>query len=184
MQYEMFDFFTGLQDPRRSQGQRHKLNDILTIVVMAILSGVQGIKGFARFAASNKEELCELLKLKHGVPCFFTFRAVLSGLEEQLMAEQFTAWVKSYHPPLADPFIALDGKAVASTTKGGNTSLQNFISIVSAFGHQSGMVYGMRSFENNKSGEGAALRALVEQLGLKDKTFTMDALHTQKKLST
>jgi len=42
----------------------------------------------------------------------------------------------------------------------------------------------MKSFENGKSGEGQALRDLVEQLGLKDKVFTMDALHAQKKLST
>jgi DDE_Tnp_1-associated len=184
MQYEMFDFFSKLSDPRRGQGQRHKLNDILTMMIMAILSGAQGIKGFARFAASNKEELCETLKLKHGVPCFFTFRTIVNGLDEQLLAQKFTDWVKSYHPTLVDEFVALDGKAVSSTTSGGNTKLQNFISIVSAFGHESHMVYGMKSFENNKSGEGAALRSLVEQLGLKDKVFTMDALHAQKKLLT
>lgn len=180
MQYKMYDLFVDLPDPRRGQGQRHKLKDILTIVVMAILSGSQGLKGFARFAASNKEELTVLLGLKHGVPCFFTFRAVLTGINEELLAQRFAAWVKGYHPTPEDNFVALDGKAVAATTSGGNTRLQNFVSVVSAFGHQSGLVYGMRSFENGKSGESEALRLLVEQLGLKDKVFTMDALHTQK----
>jgi DDE_Tnp_1-associated len=180
MQYNMFDFFADLSDPRRGQGQRHKLQDVLTIIVMAILSGHQGIKGFARFAASNQQELTELFNLKHGVPCYFTFRSILASLDEQLLAQKFTAWVKSYHPPLADNFVALDGKAVTSTSSGGNTKLQNFISIVSAFGHQSGMVYGMKSFESSKSCEGSALRALVENLGLTGKVFTMDALHSQK----
>jgi len=176
----MFDFLSGLNDPRRGQGQRHRLQDVITIVVMAILSGCQGLKGFARFAASNREELTEILTLKHGVPCFFTIRAVLTGLDEQLLAQNFINWVKIYHPGLGDEFIALDGKAVSSTTSGGNTALQNFISVVSAFGHQSGMVYGMKSFENGKGGEPEALRTLVGQLGLSEKVFTMDAIHTKK----
>ena len=52
---------------------------------------------------------------------------------------------------------------------------------VNAFGHQSGLVYGMKSFENGKSGEAEALRTLIVQLGLSGKTFAMDALHCQKK---
>lgn len=182
MQYEMFNFFAALSDPRRGQGQRHKLQNVLTIVIMAIISGYQGLKGFARFAASNEEELTELLKLKHGVPCFFTIRAVLASLDEQLLAQQFTTWVKSYTPTTGDAFIALDGKAIKSTASGGNTGLQNFIAVVSAFGQNSGLVYGMKSYENGKSGEAEALRTLVAQLGLTDKVFTMDALHTKKNI--
>ena len=182
MGYKMFDFFSTLADPRRGQGQRHKLHHILAMVAMAILSGHQGLKGFARFAASNKKELVELFGLKHGVPCFYTFRSVLNGLDEQLLAQRFISWMKGYHLALGDQFVSLDGKAVASSVHGGNTNLQNFISVVSAFGHQSGIVYGMKSFENGKSGEAEALRSLVQQLGLSDKAFTMDALHTQKKL--
>jgi hypothetical protein len=179
MDYKLFDFFNSLKDPRRGQGQRHKFTDILTIIIMAILSGHQGLKGFAE---SNASELMSVLNLqKHGVPCYSTFRDLLCGLESQLFAEKFTAWVKSYHPEIVDEYIALDGKTVASTVSGSNTSTQNFISIVNAFGHQSELVYGMKSFESGKKGEVVALRELVEQLGLVDKVFTMDALHTKKK---
>jgi len=184
MEYKMFEFFDSLTDPRRRQGQRHKFSDVLIIVIMAILSGHQGLRGFARFAKSNVKELTEVLNLKHGVPCYFTFRSIFTGLEEQLLSAKFIQWVKSYLPDTADDFIALDGKAIKATTKGGNTNLQNFVSVVNAFGHRSKMVYGMKYFENGKSGEAEALRKLVEQLGLKDKVFTMDALHTQKKLLT
>ena len=148
---------------------------------MAIISGEQGLRGFSRFAASNESELTEILNLKHGIPCFFTFRAVLNGLEEQLLAQKFISWVKKYAPESQDDFIAIDGKAVSSTATEGKSELQNFVSVVSAFGHQSGLVYGMKSFENGKSGEAETLRQLVNQLGLKDKVFTMDALHVQKK---
>lgn len=179
MEYNLFNFFTELQDPRRGQGQRHRLEDVLLIVIMAILSGHQGLRGFSRFATSNSEELTNLLNLKYGVPCFFTIRAVLMGLNEDLLAEKFSTWLKAYHSE--DTFVALDGKAVRGTSSGGNSSTQNFVSVVSAFGHRSGLVFGMKAFENGKSGESEALRQLVERLGMQDKVFTMDALHSQKK---
>ena len=182
MDYNLRDYFQSLKDPRRAQGQRHSLENILTIVIMAILSGYQGLRGFARFASSNEDELVSLLNLKHGVPCYYTFHSLLSSLNEGIMADKFMDWMKVHHSTILDTCIALDGKAVRSTVKGGNSSAQNFSSIVSAFGHQSGLVYGMQSFENNKSGEIQALRDLVSKLGLKDKIYTVDALHTQKKL--
>lgn len=181
MVYQLPDFLAQLPDPRRGQGQRHKLADVLTIVLMAILSGHQGLRGFARFASSNKEELTRLLALKHGVPCFFTFRAVLWGLNQDLLAQKFAAWVQGYHPAVQDGFVALDGKAVQASSQGGQSALQNFVAVVSAFGHQSKLVYGMQAYQNGQSGEAEALRTLVQQLGLADRVLTMDALHAQKK---
>lgn len=183
MKYKLYEFLKSLEDPRRGQGQRHRLEDVLVIVLMSILSGHQGLRGFTRFAKANEEELTEIMNLKHGVPCYYTFRSVISGLDEQILANQFINWMKNYISQEADELIALDGKAIKSTTHGGNTKLQNFVSVVNAFGHQTGLVHGMESFQNGKSGEGQALRDLVEKLGFKGKTFTMDALHSQKKRS-
>jgi hypothetical protein len=181
MEYNIKEFIASLPDHRRGQGQRHKLGDVVTMVIMAILSGHQGLKGFARFAKSNEEELTRVLQLKHGVPCFFTFRSILKGLNEELLSKRFIAWVKTYDEEWKDDYISLDGKAVKSSVKGGNNSTQNFIAVVSAFGNRSGIVYGMKSYENKKSCEADTLRELVQRLGLKEKVFTMDALHSQKK---
>ena len=149
---------------------------------MAILSGHQGLKGFARFAKSNSAELAEALNLRHGVPSFGTIRSVLLFLDERLLAAAFMTWVRGYHASFSDDSIALDGKLLRSTGEGLNTSKQSFVSVVSAFGHQSGLIYGMLSFANGKSGEAEVLRSLVKQLGLTDKILTMDAMHAQKKL--
>ena len=184
MQYELIEFFNSVKDPRRKQGQRHSFQNLLTIIIMAILSGHQGLRGFNRFAIANAKELNQVLDLKYGIPSYSTFQALLTELDDQLLASKFITWVKSFTSSSTDSFIALDGKAIKSSTNGGNTKLQNFVSVVSAFGQQSGLVYGMKSYENGKSSEGQALRDLVIQLGLKGKVFTMDALHTQKKRST
>lgn len=181
MNYRIFEFTGQIQDPRRKQGQRYSLESLLIIILMGILSGHQSIKGLARFAKSNEEELKECLCLKHGVPKYNTLRDLLLHLDADLLASCFSNWVAQYHPDWSDEFIAFDGKAVRSTVSGGNTSLQNFVAVVSAFGHSSGMVYGMESYENGKSAETQSLRDLIEKLGLKDKVFTMDALHAKKK---
>lgn len=148
---------------------------------MGILSGHQGLRGFERFAASNEEELVKALGLKHGVPCYFTFRSVLVGLDNNLLVSKFIDWVKGYSAG-QDDWIALDGKSISATSKDSHSSLQNFVSVVSAFGSKSGLVYGMESFENGKKCEPDALRELLGKLGLQGKVFTMDALHTQKNI--
>lgn len=123
--------------------------------------------------------------MKHGIPRYNTIRSTLLSIDEDVLVKEFIKWTQNYLPQIAtDEFVALDGKAVKATTSGGNTSKQNFVSVVNAFGHQSGVVYGMQPFENGKSGEAKALRDLVKKLGIKDVVFTLDALHTQKKRLT
>jgi hypothetical protein len=173
------DFFRGLEDPRRPQGRRHRLEDVLAIVVMAILSGHQGIRGFARFAAANAGELTGALGLGHGAPSYRTFHHVLSHLCAAGFARAFQQWAAGGPP--GDGLVALDGKAVRSTVEGGNTPLQDFTAVVSAFGHGSGLVHGMEAYHNGRGGEAAALRELVSRLGLRGATYTVDALHAQKK---
>jgi DDE_Tnp_1-associated len=182
MHYDFGNYLATIPDFRRKQGQRYALSDLLIITLMAILSQNQGLRDFARFAKANAESLTTLLKLKHGVPKYSTFQSLFSHLSAQDLTDKFVTWLQAYHPSLADNYVGLDGKAVQSTVNGGNSSSQNFISVVSAFGQESGLTYGMQSFQNNKSGEAQALRDLVEKLGLQDKIYTIDALHCQKKL--
>jgi hypothetical protein len=177
------DFTSLFEDPRRGQGQRHKLHDIIVMMLMAILSDNQSIKGFARFAKSNKEELTQTLNLKHGVPSFSTFRHILENISEQIFADNFLIYMKKHYKDWHDEFISMDGKAIKSSVSDASTNSQNFISIVSAFGQTSHMVYGMKSFENKKSGETNVVQDLIEDMELEDKTFTLDAIHCKKNYS-
>lgn len=182
MNYQVSKFIGKFSDPRRKQGQRFSFESLLVIILMGILSGYQSLKGLARFAKSNESELTDILSLKHGVPKFNTLRDMLQHIDADLLTCGFIEWARHYHAEWGDEFIALDGKAIKSTVEGGTSSFQNFVAVVSAFGHKSGMVYGMSSYEHGKSAEPECLRDLVEKLGWIDKTFTMDALHTKKKL--
>lgn len=182
MQYNLIEFFEQIEDPRRLQGQRHPLVSLLSIIIMAIISGEQGLRGFARFAKHNTTELVACFDLKHGTPSFGTFRSLLLDLDCNKLAKAFQTWMDKHLPNQTDKWIALDGKSLGSTLTNPNTPLQNFVMVVSAFAHQSGLVLAMESFDNGKSGEGQAARHLIESLGLQGAIFTMDAGHAQKKL--
>ena len=181
MNNNLCEFINSLPDNRRLQGRRHELANIIIIVIMAILSGHQGLKGFTRFARSNQKELEEVLTMRHGIPKYNTIRETLSSIDEKIMAEFFIQWAKGCGHDLIDEFAAIDGKAVRSTLSGGNTQAQSFVAVVSAFGHQSGLVLGVGTYENGKASEAGVVRDLVQKMDTKGIIFTMDALHSQKK---
>ena len=43
--HSLYDFFTGIPDPRRAQGRRHSLPTVLAISAAAVLCGREGYKG-------------------------------------------------------------------------------------------------------------------------------------------
>lgn len=181
MQYNLLDFLTGFIDPRRGQGQRHPLPVFLAMVIMAIISGHQGLKGFTRFMKGNKDELTRKFQLKHGVPSFGTIRTLLQSVNPDELASKFAHWMEQYYPAGQNVWLALDGKALGSTVQNPHGSLQSFVYVVSMFAQRSGLVHQLRSFESAKAYEAEAVRQMVEKLGLKEAIFTLDALHCQKK---
>ena len=54
--------------------------------------------------------------------------------------------------------------------------------MVSLFCNNKGITIATQSIENKKDNEGQAARELIKMCELKGITFTMDALHCQKKL--
>lgn len=181
MQYNLLEFLTGFKDPRRGQGQRHPLPAFLAMILMAIISGHQGLKGFARFMKSNQAELVSIFQLKHGVPTFGTVRTLLQSIRPEELAARFAAWMEKHLVQEQDQWVALDGKALNSTVQDAQGSLQSFVYVVSAFAQRSGLVHHLRSFESGKAYEAEVVRQMVAQLGLQEAIVTLDALHCQKK---
>jgi DDE_Tnp_1-associated len=181
MQYNLLTFLSELKDPRRAQGVRHPLAVFVALVILAILSGHQGLHGFARFCKSNEQELRETFSLKHGVPCYATIRTLLKYIDLQALCQSFYAWMEGYFPKDSEIWISLDGKALCSTVKNSGDSLQNFVYMVSAFAHHTDLVHKIATFQSSKSSEAAVVREMIAQLGLSQGVISLDAIHCQKK---
>lgn len=97
-------YFQAIPDVRRKQGLRYPLDAMLMITVLAMMSGRFKYREIERFAINNKEILCELLGLKHGVPSNVSIREVLRTLNWTSLQTQFNAWIFERLPdPLSAP---------------------------------------------------------------------------------
>jgi hypothetical protein len=79
--------------------------------------------------------------------------------------------------------VAADGKSIKSTLTDYSESYQNFVTTVSAFTHQSGVVLHLPVMNNQQTSAIEAVRRLIAALAGKPLVFTLDALHCQNKRS-
>lgn len=181
MSYNLLDFLAQVPDVRRGQGMRHKLSDFLAMLILAIISGQNSIRGFSRFMKVHEQTLHTYFSFKHGVPSFGTTRTLLEQIDHDKLAELFTQWMSQYFPADHELWLSIDGKALSSTVQHAFGTNQNFVYMVSAFAQHNGIVYSQLSFNSGKAYEAERVRQLIERLQLSDVHYTLDALHCQKK---
>jgi hypothetical protein len=170
-----------IKDPRRKEGRRYEVSDVLLMCIMAIMSGDYGYREMGRFMKRQERELREVLHLKQGVPSYVTIRDILQRIDYKELEEAFNEWASQYERIGKRETLSIDGKVIRSTVRQSNTPMQNFISIVSVFSTGQGIVLRCGKIENDKESELPKARNVLETLGVKQGLFTMDALHCQRK---
>ncbi len=175
--------FSKIKDPRRSQGMRTSLEQLLTMTVLSYLCGHFGYRGVHRFCVENVDFFVNHLSLRHGVPSHVSFRSVLSQLNEKELMKAFKRWSDSYVPLSEKEWLSVDGKALGSTVKDSQGSKQDFEGVVSIFAHKSGLVKSIAHYKKKSKEEGEAplARQIMGELKNMGLIFTMDAGNTQKK---
>ena len=175
----LFSHLKEVKDHRRLQGQRTPLPAFLEMIVLAGMSGHFGFRAISRFITRNKEFFVARYKLRHGTPAYSTLRNFIKELDYEELSNAIYKWGSQYIE--SDDWVSIDGKAMGSTVTNSHDSKQNYKSMVSIFCNKKGIVIDTSTFENKKEHEGATARELIELCELKGVTFTMDALHCQKK---
>lgn len=178
--------FREIPDPRRKQGQRFTIPQLLTMSVLSYLCGHSGYRGTATFCSVHEETLVAELGLKHGVPSHDTFWSVLSKLDHGLLIEAFNRWAATLPDSIRGAWLSADGKALSSTVSDCHGHGQTFEAVVSLFVQQSQLALAVGSYRNgNKAeGEGITFRSLLSLFRDKGVVFTADAFHIQKKRLT
>ena len=128
--------FSRLPDPRRGQGQRHRLSTILAISTGAILCGRIGYKGIAQWAKSLGQDArarfhCRYQQGIYHVPSESAIRNVLIKISPEALDQALSAWSSRY--AVDDESLAIDGKTMRSAIDGEGKQTH----IMSAIGHQS-----------------------------------------------
>ena len=181
-------FLSQIPDHRLSQGRRHVLSGVLSMFVMAVLSGRKSLKSIARFMDQNKEDLSAAFQSKHGVPSYGTLWSILNLVPFSELNKALFNWV-NHHAPLAVlDFVSADGKALCSTLEHVGTDQQDFIYLVSIFGTMNNLVYSSSKNTQKKGNEATVVRDMLDDLSqnhnldLSGLALRLDAIHCQKKL--
>jgi predicted transposase YbfD/YdcC len=172
-------YFVDLPDPRACN-VIHKLNDILTIAICAVICGANGWVEVEQFGVARAVWFGTFLDLPSGIPSHDTFGRLFAQLNPDDFEKCFIAWTSAL-VGTGQRLIAIDGKAIRRSfehawDKSGMTHL------VSAFVEANRTVFGQLAVKE-KSNEIEVIPRLLSLLDLEGATITIDAMGCQKEVA-
>ncbi len=137
------DFFKDINDPRRTQGKRHRLSTILGIAAGAVLCGMRSYESIAEWADdlsqnARQQFRCRYVKGRYIVPSLSIFRNLLVRVDPTELEEAFRRWNAVYAQD--DNSLAIDGKVMCNAIDASGRQTQ----IMSAVGHHTGICYAQK----------------------------------------
>ena len=174
------DHFKELKDPRIERSKRHKLIDIITITICAVICGADGWADIEQFGNCKYKWFKKFLELPNGIPSHDTFSRVFSLLEPEQLQQCFRQWVESISRITFGEVIAIDGKTLRHSYDKKSNKLA--IHMVSAWATTNGLVIGQKKVDN-KSNEITAIPELLKVISISGCVVTIDAIGCQKKIT-
>jgi hypothetical protein len=133
-------FFKEINDPRRAQGRRHKIEVVLSIAAAAILCGMRGYNDIADWADALSQTArarfgCRFRNRKYEIPSESTIRDVIIRTDPVELDQALQKWNEEYGS--IDESLAIDGKTMCNAINEDGHRTH----IMSAVGHQSAQCY-------------------------------------------
>lgn len=177
---KLAEHFGEIEDPRIERSRRHKLIDILTIAILAIICGADSWVGMESFGQAKFKWLKRLLELPNGIPSHDTFARVFARLNPEQLQQSFLEWVRALVRLSDGQVVAIDGKTLRQSYDSGDG--KGAIHMVSAWATQNRLVLGQCKVDE-KSNEITAIPQLLRTLELSGCIVTIDAMGTQKQIA-
>jgi len=141
------ELFSAIEDPRRTQGRRHRLSTILGIATGAVLCGRIGYKGIAQWAQSLGQNArarfrCTYKDGCYIVPSEYVIRDTLIRVKPEALDQALRQWSALY--AAEDESLAIDGKTMCNAIDGEGRQTH----IMNAVGHQSLCCYSQKKSGN------------------------------------
>jgi len=178
-------FLDDLQDHRRAQGRRYELKFIILFTIMALLSNAKSYRQISSFITRHYKTLNKEFELEwKKCPAYTTVRNIIQGVGPKEIEACFRAYSQSLlNMDISDTEIAVavDGKVLRGSYD--HFEDKKAIQVLSFFEIGQGLILAHEKIDE-KTNEIPVFQRLIEEMGLKNVVYTLDALHCQKKLLT
>lgn len=178
---QFFESFSIIEDTREQGKVRHKLIDIIFIVVSAVVCGCNEWKEIKWWTSAelNAAWLKKYIELPNGMPSLSTIGRLFNIISPQQFEKCFIDWMKKAVKPEDRDIVSIDGKTMRGTIEKDKTT---GVHIVSALCNSRSLVIGQVK-TNEKSNEITAIPELLDMLYLKGCIVTIDAMGCQRKIA-
>ena len=174
---ELLKWMDYIEDSRQQTKVRHKLKDIIVIVLFATLANVDDWVEMEYFAHYHEEYLKKYIELKNGIPSHDTLSRVFGMLSPEVLQQLYGKWQELLNKNEGEALrklICIDGKTMRSNKR--RDGKPNHI--VTAWSREDGFSLGQKVV-NTKSNEITAIPELLEKIRIKGQVVTIDAMGTQ-----
>jgi predicted transposase YbfD/YdcC len=181
MNISLYHAFADLEDPRQAHKVKHRLQDIIVLAIVAVLSNAQSWTQIEAFGQSKEEWLKQWLELENGIPTHDTIQRVFQALSAEALMKCFGGWTASVMAATEGRFVAVDGKTLRGSHD--STHGQKALHLVRAWATEQGVLLGQQRVDE-KTNEITAIPDVLAMLALKGCIVTIDAMGCQTDIAT
>ena len=172
--------FANVNDPRIVKKIDHKLIDVITIVICAVVCGADKWTEIELFGKSKSDWFETFLEPPNGIPSHDTFGRIFSLISPDEFEAAFLSWIQAVTCIAKGQIIVIDGKTLRhSYDKASNKSA---IHMVSAWASENRITLGQVK-TSEKSNEITAIPELLKLLDINGCIVTIDAMGCQKDIA-
>jgi predicted transposase YbfD/YdcC len=164
-----------IQDERVSGMIEHPMVDLLIVIMLSVISGVEKSEEIVNYAECKRAFLDQVFGIKKA-PSKSTIDRTLNMVDGEEMAEAIIEIMKMRILKLGD-VIAVDGKSIKGSAKKGNRD--KALQILTAYFTESRVVIGQK-YIHEKTNEIPVFQDMLCCINVSGKTITGDAMHCQK----
>ena len=175
------DHFASLKDPRTPDKTDHRLIDVVTIAICAVICGADGFTEIADYGKAKYDWFKGFLELPNGIPSHDTFGRIFSLISPDGFQNCFQSWIQTVAALTSGEVVAIDGKCLRRSHD--RSSNKAAIHMVNAWASRNRVTIGQVKTDD-KSNEITAIPELLNMLELEGCVVTIDAMGCQTKIAS